>query len=130
MQVICMSFTCIMYDTNMCRIMLLCQTDWISLRILWRGITLQRRQSWLFCQPSFSSEMKMRLNRSRRTVMINELAVIQSIIIRLNLSIYCAFLLHSAGQEHCSVLFFLFFFYSLCHWLNLFFKRSLVFLWV
>ena len=86
-QAICMFFTHVMHGTNMCRTTLLCQTDWTSLRILRRRIILQRRQSWLLCQFSSSLRMKMRLSRSRRTVMMNELTVIQSIVIEWNSSI-------------------------------------------
>ena len=41
-------------------------------------------------------KIRIRLSRPRRVVIINELIFIQSMIIRLNLSIYYAFLLHSA----------------------------------
>ena len=86
-QAVHMSFICIMYGTNICRTTSLCQTDQISLRILRRRIILQRRQSWLFYQPSLSLRIKMRLSRSKRTVMMNELTATQSIVIKQNLSI-------------------------------------------
>ena len=86
-QAVHMPFTCVIYGTNMCRTILLCQTDWINLRVLRRRIILQRRQSWLLCQSSSSLKIKMRLSRPKRAVMMNELTVIQSIIIGQNLSI-------------------------------------------